>query len=298
VVAHGWTPCDQQATGRALDALFDHFDLTGDQRSFERAVRMADSLASTVAAPTGAVLPGLLRASRETGDAAHLRAACRVAEHVVDRGQLDGARDPAMAWSFLLLWERTADARFHDSGTRLVSAIVATQHESGWFAAQSASSRPAERYAQLVQLASVVEALVGCAAVLRDGEVLERARRCADALLRRFEVDRALYSRYDQRWRSDRRSACLIGCGQMARSWLSLHGTTRDPWYLNAALKMNDHLCARQRVAAGAPGVRGAIVAEQSLSGPRQLPVLSAEATAAFCSSLIAERPALRSLGC
>jgi hypothetical protein len=81
----------------------------------------------------------------------------------------------------------------------------------------------------------------------------------------------------------------------MAQNWLGLYRYTGSPWYLNAALKMNDYLCACQDVSSSHPGIRGAIAGSEPFRGGYQWYAFPSWATKYFCDALMAERQALTS---
>jgi len=129
--------------------------------------------------------------------------------------------------------------------------------------------------------------------LLQDKRVIAAGRRTADAMLRRFEIDRVLHRRYNRRWRATVRWSCLTGCAQSSENWLGLYRHTGSPWYLNAALKMNDYLVACQDVTSGHPGVRGAMAGSEPFGGGYQGYAFPSWATKYFCDALISEREAL-----
>ena len=77
---------------------------------------------------------------------------------------------------------------------------------------------------------------------LSDGErgVLYR---CADALLRRFEISGVLYEVLNRKG-AQRGGVCAISVAQMAAVWCRLYERIRDARFLNGALRANDCLAA------------------------------------------------------
>ena len=318
----GWSACYPEVTGYNLYTLFDHSARTGSRESFHRAVRMADWLltrqmpngayqggyvdqpAEPLVFNTAQVLQGLVRAARETGRDDYLQAARRAADWLVSVQDSDGAwrrhcylgvfrvTDTRIAFPLAEAWKATGVARYREAAERSLDLVCRLQTGSGWFPQCDNSLQDVDR-PNTHTLAYTVEGLLESARILDDARFFDAGRRAADAMLRRFEIDGKLRGRYDSSWRPKVDWVCLTGCAQMSGNWCGLFERTEDPIYLNAALKMNDFLCACQDVSTTHPGVRGAISGSDPLSGGYQPDAFPSWATKYFCDALIAEAKAL-----
>jgi hypothetical protein len=323
-VGTGWSAGYPEVTGYILYTLFDHFHLTQCQESYNRAVRMADWLLTVqlesgayqsgytdevpkpVVFNTGQVLQGLVRAYVETGKEVYLNAAQRAADWLVECQNPDGAwrrhcyldvfrvTDTRIAYPLLQAWKATDNKHYRDAAIRSLRYVANLQRENGWFADCDNSLEWVDQPITHT-LAYTVEGLLESGYLLDDEEIIAAGRRCADMMLRRFEVDKVLYGRYNARWRATVQWVCLTGCAQMAQNWLGLYRYTGSPWYLNAALKMNDYLCACQDVSSLHPGIRGAIAGSEPFRGGYQWYAFPSWATKYFCDALMAEHQALTS---
>lgn len=300
-------------------ALFDHALLTGDRSSFERGVRMAESLLTAIGhdrlvsstssttddpAPSpGPVLRGLLRAARETGDCRFLERSHRLAGRLADDHDGDGPPSSLERMAALVeAWEAFGEERFLDA-VDARSRLARACRDDVWLhpgsgPGDTSSSRWAStgmlagRLGELLALATIRVTLTAADA----SGVADAMRRCSDPMVRRVEIDRVLWSRYDHRWRGRPPRARTEDQARVALCWSMLSLSLHDPRYLNAAMKLNDDLGRRQLLGVGAAGDRGLIVDRRRwpLIGPRL--ARRSAGTAAFCRSLVGESLAM-SLG-
>ena len=324
-IAGGWSACYPEVTGYNLDTLFDHHHATGSAESRERAIRMAE-WELTVQLPDGAfqggyvdrpaiaivfntaqVLQGLARAFRETGDERFRRSGTRAADWLLESQDADGAwrrncyygvfrtTDTRVAYPLLDAWKSFGVDAYRAAAVRSLRYVAGRQSENGWFA-ECDNSIDFVDQPNTHTLAYTVEGFLESAYILDDEDALAAGRKAADAMLRRFEIDGALYGRYDARWRPTVSWACLTGCAQTAGNWLGLFRRTGHPSYLNAALKMNDYLVGRQNVGTRQPGIRGAIAGSDPIGGGYQPYAFPSWATKYFADALLAERRALETV--
>ena len=324
-VSGGWSACYPEVTGYNLYTLFDHHRATGSRESFERALRMADWLVTVQLASgayqggyvdqppeptvfnTAQVLQGLVRAYRETLGGAYLSAARRAADWLVAVQDSDGAwrrfcylgefrvTDTRVAYPLLEAWKATGEESYRAAAYRSLRLVAKMQHANGWFP-QCDNSVELVSQPNTHTIAYTVEGLLESGLLLGDEDLVSAARLCADAMLRRFEIDGSLRGRYDEGWRPTVSWKCLTGCAQTAKNWIRLYEHNRLPYYLNAALKMNDYLCACQDVGTAASGRRGAIPGSEPISGGYQPLSFPSWATKYFCDSLMEEARALASI--
>jgi hypothetical protein len=315
----GWSACYPEVTGYNLYTLFDDAHQSGRSESFERAVRMADWLL-TVQFPSGAypgsyvdkpaipvvfntaqILQGLIRAGQETARGSYLEAARRAADWLVSVQDADGAwrqycyigafrvTDTRIAYPLLEAWKETKDEKYRAGAIRSLRHVISTQQPNGWFPDCDNSLELVDQ-PNTHTIAYTVEGLLESGYILGDETFVAAGRRCADALLRSFEAASVLRGRYDAQWNATVPSVCLTGCAQTARNWLSLYSWTRDKTYLDAAVSMNDYLCASQDVETSDAALRGALSGSEPLGGEYQPYAFPSWATKYFCDALIAER--------
>lgn len=173
--------------------------------------------------------------------------------------------------------------------------VVSVQQENGWFP-QCDNSLALIDQPNTHTLAYTAKGLVECGIILNDKSALDAGQRCADAMLRRFEVDKVLYGRFDCRWKPTVKWVCLTGCAQVSKIWFMLYLNNGNPAYLNAGLKINDYLSTCQDVTTAHQGIRGAIGGSEPLGGQYQPYAFPSWATKFYCDALIIERRVLAAL--
>lgn len=293
-VARGWVPSAASVTADVLLAHFDHARVAGDPSSFDRGVRMAQGVLGSVdrrlpAPSDDSVLRGMLRAGRETGDPRYLDASNRLADRLAQAQRGGATPSPGVIEALLEAWVATGETAYRDAAHRGTQEVLGRQRDNGWFPADPGEAGHGGQWTGTGTLAAVVADLSASAAVAADPEASVAARSTADAMVRRFEIDRVLWSRYDERWRGHAPRARTEDQGRVALAWLALAVRSANPWYLNAALKLNDDLCARQLLHTSAPVLRGAVVEDRGWRAASARLLLRSETAAIFCRSLLAE---------
>jgi len=323
-MATGWSSGYPEVTGYNLYTLLEYHELTGDRSAYEHAVRMADweltvqlengsfqggymdQEAKPVVFNTAQVLQGLVKAYQATGRQEYLDAASRAADWLVSVQDNDGAwrkyvylgefrvTDTRVAYPLLQMWEVNGDDHCRKAAEKSLRYVVSLQKENGWLPLCDNSVETVDQPVTHT-LAYTCEGLLKSGLMLQSDSFVAAAQKTADAMLRRFEIDKVLYGRYASDWQPTVRWACLTGCAQTSEIWSILCRKTGDTRYLNAALRMNDYLCACQDVTESGTEMRGAISGAEPLGGGYQPFAFPSWATKYFCDALMAEGKALTS---
>ena len=277
-----------EVTGYIIPTMFDCAKLLQRDECRESAVRMAD-FELAIQWDDGAwqgdaigrsdkpsvfnsamIIHGLVRAYRETGDGKYLDAAVRGGDWICSSQDPDGSwwrlnydgmkrvYDSKVAESLCELAQASGHERFAEAATRNLDFVLTNQRANAWF--EHCDNSPHRNHEPLTHtIGYTVQGLIESGQMLGRQDYVDAARRTLDVLLRKFELTRDLLpGRYDRNWTPTVRSACVTGCAQISICWMRLYGLTGEPGYLNAALKMNDHLKAIQ-FAGGGPRVKGAL---------------------------------------
>jgi hypothetical protein len=227
---------------------------------------------------SGQILQGLVRAWKETADAAVGEAARRTGDWLLAEQDGDGAWKGAtyqqrthtyytmVAWSLAALGRETEDARYLDAARLNAAWAISQRRDDGWFDGINLVGNPT--YLHFV--AYVLQGLVEVGALLEDDSVVQAAEAASWRLLRTFEVRKHLPGSLNPDWSEHgRRFSCLTGNAQMSCVWLRFHERSGDLRWLNAALKVNEML--KDRVPrSGPPGVRGGVAGSSPLWGAYQ----------------------------
>lgn len=298
----GWAPSYPETTGYIIPTFLNYAKSTRETQYYERALRMADWLLTlqleTGAFPghdigkapqpvvfnTGQIMLGLIAAFHETTHHKYLRAAMRAGDWLVANQESDGSwrkhtylnrahtYHTRVAWPLLQLWEATGHEPYRRAATKNLDWALGNQLPNGWFRENGFSDNDNP------YLHTIVYAARG---LLASAEILQRNRgndaqsqryfeaavRATDTILHRFEVRRFPYAQYDSEWRSSARFSCLTGDAQIAKTWLQIYQTNRDPRFLNAALKMNDFVKSTQDLRSRNPGIRGGVKGSHPIWG-------------------------------
>jgi len=292
----GWYPPYPETTGYIVCTFYDLANATGGAAEAERATRMARWLVSIqrpdgsfpggfgtdperppVVFDVGQILQGLVRAHRETRDAAFLEAARRAGDWLVRAQDDDGAwrrheyhdiphvYETRTAWALAALSQTTQTRDYADAARRHAAWALARQRPSGWFseAAFRTGDTPLTH-----TLAYTLEGLHETGVVLKDSILAESARRGADALLARYLAaprwNRAppglVPGRLDEAWQSGDRWSCLTGSAQIALLWLRIAEEDGLPGrYLAGASRLLDAVLAVHDTTSSDEGVRGGL---------------------------------------
>jgi hypothetical protein len=290
-----WAPAYPETTGYIIVTLYEALDTLNLPVKFaedlrERALKMAGWLLAVQLpdggfpgcfaeeyAPnifnTGQILSGLLTAGLKEGNQIFLKAAERAADWMLKAQEPDGGwqkyiydRDcrgyySRAAWPLALAsgekcFPRHAD--YERAARKFADFVVARQRENGWIAGCSFfTNAMKEEYPVLHTIAYTIEGLLEIGSVFNENKYIEAAMRAAEKLMRRFEIDGALYGEYDERWHPIADYKCVTGCAQMGRIWGRCYEISGDLRYLNAMLKMNSALRFIQPVGSVSQEIRG-----------------------------------------
>jgi hypothetical protein len=218
---------------------------------------------------TGQILLGLVALYRWTGDATWLEAAARGAGWLaagVDAmgewsvGHYRGFQPSyytRVAWPMLEVWHINGDDEVRAAAERVLQNVLARRRSSGAFTGWGfVPDRPAFTHT----IAYTLRGLLESARLLDDwSRYGVPAEEALEILRRRAELAGGrLPGTFDESWRADTRFVCVTGCAQVALCLLVAEARTPDLRLVNAACKLIDAVCARQRLT-GPGGVRGAV---------------------------------------
>lgn len=221
---------------------------------------------------TGQMILGLVAAYDETSEREFLEAATRaatwLADEVDDRAgtwishSYVSGFSPAyytrVCWPMLEVSERTESIRIRQAATRILDTIASRQRPNG--VVEGWGFRP-DRPAFTHTIAYTIRGFIESARILGNdgGHLFEAALAAAEPIRRRFDMRGKLAGTFDDDLKGDYRYVCVTGNCQFAIIWLALSRLTRDPRYVNSALRVLDDALGSQRVNTLDPGVRGAI---------------------------------------
>ncbi len=111
-----------------------------------------------------------------------------------------------------------------------------------------------------------------------------------------YAMPRYLTALLDEQWRPRARYSCLTGDAQIALVWLGIYRLTRDARFLNAALKMLDHVKKTQIVRRARNGIRGGIAGAHPVWGEYQDFVYPNWAAKFFADAIMTQESIMKEL--
>ena len=220
---------------------------------------------------TGQILKGLAALHRVTGERVWLDAARRAADWlargVSQHGDWGGGdyRAPQtpsyythVAWPMLEVWSLSGDDAVRRAAERVLRFVLARRRRDGWFEGWSfKESWPACTHTIAYTLRGLLES-----ARLVDNWTAygEPAVPALERLARHAELTGGrLAGAYAEGWKGVTSYSCLTGNVQLALCLLVREERDRDLRLVNAAAKLTDYVCSRQRLGHALSAIRGAV---------------------------------------
>ncbi len=297
-LSEGWKPSYPETTGYIIPTLLDYAAKTGDDSWRDRALRAARWLVgeqlengaiyggpvdADVKKPaifnTGMVMKGWARVC-EAGEGGSVRSALTKAmDLLVESQDEDGAwrkhlsiyaRGTEHVYHTRVAWALAMTGKVLDredalrAAERNVAWAMTLRSPNGWY-----------RHNDLVDdshplthtIAYATRGTLETAAILGRQDWIDECRVTADALLGAQQNDGAIPGRLSKEWKPAAKYVCLTGLAQIALIWFRLHKLTGETGYVDAALRANRYLMARQDICTTNPGIRGAIKGSYPIQG-------------------------------
>ncbi|MEW6608395.1 MAG: pectate lyase [bacterium] len=321
----GWSTSYPEVTGYIIPTFFDYYHLTSHEEIRNRAIKMADFEVSIQmengafqggyigrgAKPTvfntAQILQGLTRAYKETNDLKYYNAAKKSADWICAVQDDDGAwrqyvyldivrgYDTRVDLPLLEFYQINQEDKYRQAARKNIEWALTLQQENGWF--KDCDNSPKRNFEPLTHtIGYTIEGLLESGILLNEQRYIEKATISADALLKRFEIDKSLKGRYNSDWKPTVTSCCLTGCAQMSIIWMRLFEKTKDFKYLNASLKMNDFLISTQVLNSSDKGIQGGIKGSHPIWGDYRIFSYPSWATKYFVDALILEDRIIKQL--
>jgi len=290
----GWTASYPETTGYIIPTFFNYYRYTGNDKYKDRAIAMSDwvvsiqmnngafqgELIDVLPKPevfnTGQVLGGLIRAYEETKNNKYIDSAIRAGDWLVNIQNDDGAwrqytygdlprtYHSRIAWFLLELYKYTKDNKYLQSSLRQLNWSLSHQQDNGFFD-NCAFDDVSPPFIHTISYA--VEGFLESGIILNQSKYINAARRVANVLLNIFEENGFLAGHYNNGWTSNAQYTCLTGNAQISFVWLRFYEITKEIRYLNAAIKMNNHLKSLQDLNNNNKGIKGGIKGSHPIWG-------------------------------
>lgn len=261
-----WANSYPETTGYIIPTFYRYWQLTGDERFRERAIRMADweceiqlpdggVLAGALGDSdqptvfnTGQVLFGWVRAFEQEGAAAYLEAAVRAAHWLCDVMDDDGCwrkfgspmtlssgpnlYNTRSAWGMMRVHEISGEQRFFDAAIANLEWALSQKIDNGWLKHNCLQDNE-QPFTHTLAYAMRGFMEIGIYAKRQD--FLDEAIKIGDAVLEKRLSNGLLPGRFNNDWEPTVNWSCLTGNAQFCINWGRLFQITGEEKYRQAA---------------------------------------------------------------
>jgi len=300
----GWRGPYPETTGYIIETFIEYSSIMQDTSYLDRAVRMGDweceiQLDSgavrggvgvndyPIVFNTGQVMLGWAALYRETGERRYLDSAIRAADWLVSIQDEDGkwsrytyksiphAYHTRVAWQMFEISKLSGDDRYRSTAERNIQWTLSGAKANGWIENMAFMT---EETPLTHTIAYTIRGLLESSQYQSEPDryrTMEVVLMAAENLMKRFELRKPdpysmpdyLPARLNNKWKPGAEYSCLTGNCQIAIIWLKLFELTEDARFLNAALKIIDHVKATQSLDSSNPGIRGGIAGSFPIQG-------------------------------
>jgi len=291
----GWLPSYPETTGYIIPTFLEYGHIKNDPVFLYRALRMGDweieiQLADgavrggigintyPIVFNTGQVIIGWIALYQETGESRFLNAAVKAADWLADVQDDDGkwsrytlnnvphAYHTRVVWPILEVYAQTKNERYKLCAEKYLKWVLSQSKENGWFAYMGFRK---EDTPFTHTIAYTIRGLLECAPYFEKNfqkEIMSVVRIASENIINCYERRKRSFDQYppplygtlNEKWESKDRYSCVTGNAQLAIIWLKLYKLYRNPYYLNAGVKILEQVKAMQCFLQN-PEIRGAI---------------------------------------
>lgn len=319
----GWSRSYPETTGYIISTFLDYFNKTGKEEHRNRAARMADWILSIQMESgaftghhvgvkpdprvfnTGMVLTGLMRIFKETQDEKYLEAAKKAGDFLAETQETDGSWKKCafhglahtyytrVAWALLQLNLILPQEGYAESARKNLDWALRQKKDNGWFD-KCAFEAGKDPYTHTI--AYMVEGLLESGILTKEKKYYEPAMDIAERLLKIYEIKKRMPGTFNEKWRGDFSYSCLTGDAQISVIWHKVYKFSGDARFLNAAVKINDHLKEKQNKVIPLNGIRGGICGSSPVWGAYHPFWVPSWAVKFFVDALLSEEEAMAGL--
>ncbi len=300
----GWRPAYPETTGYIINTFLNYSDFINDKKFLERAIKMGDWEIEIqlpdgavrggtgindypIVFNTGQVILGWTSLFSITKEERFLIAAKKAADWLINVQDSDGkwskyefnntphAYHTRVAWPILKVYALTNEERYKESALKNINWVLSNAKDNGWFDYMG-FSKDQDPFTHTI--AYTIRGFIESSAYM-DEElkrcILNLVYKAAENIMVTFELKKkSLYSMpeylsgtLNNKWKSASNFSCLTGNVQLAIIWLKLSKLKNDPRFLNSAIKIIDHVKAKQNLETSNLGIRGAIAGSYPIWG-------------------------------
>ena len=295
----GWFPSYPETTGYIIPTILSYSERTRNTEAYKRAIRMADweceiqmengaiqggfvgQNASPAIFNTGQVIFGWVQAFLKTGKERYLHCAVKAGEFLKSCQDDDGAwrqnlsdfttnkisfysYNTRTAWALFTLSEQAGDKSYAKSAIKNINFTLKHQKSNGFFE-NNCLSDPDKPL--LHTIAYCIRGILEIGIKRKDERYIENARKAADQLLLKMDIDGKLSGRFYHDWSGSVSWSCLTGQAQIAIIWGRLFQVTQEQDYMIGMGKANRFLIQKQIINKRKKHLNGGIPGSDPISG-------------------------------
>jgi len=300
----GWMPPYPETTGYIIPTFLQYGSLNGDASYNERAIKMGD-WEIEIQLPTGSVRGGIgineypivfnagqvilgwASLYRETELNRFLGAATKAANWLLSVQDDDGkwskhtykniphVYHTRVAWSLLEVYRLTNEIKYKIAAEKQIFWALSQAKENAWFSHMGFTLNEIPlTHTIAYTLCGLLESSFFFEEETKK-KLLSVVQTASEKIIMRYELRKKdpysmpmyLYATLNEKWKSKDNYSCLTGDAQVAIIWLKLYKISNDARFLNAALKLIDHVKATQSLDSRNLGIRGAIAGSYPIWG-------------------------------
>lgn len=270
-LVNGWSSSYPETTGYIIPTLLQYASEKNDTNIEEAAIKAADWLVEIQRPPggwqggrvienkppivfnTAQIIRGLIAVYHLTRNQKYLDSAIKAGDWLCSIQDDEGtwtrhalmkkARvyDSYVDYPLLMLHKETRLEKYRNHAIRNLDWIVdEKQHENGWF--EDCDNTIKRNHKPILHtIAYTIDGLLDCGIYLNERKYVEAARKAADVLKEKFDLDGFLHGRYNNDWKGSEHMI-LTGCAQMSIVWQKMAHYSGNKNYAITARKMNSLL--------------------------------------------------------
>jgi hypothetical protein len=207
-------------------------------------------------------------------------------------------------WPLLELYAVTRNDSFRKAAERNIAWALRYAQPNGWFDKMAFTE---QKIPFTHTIGYTLQGLLESSPHLGDEmrkKIIAAVRSAAEHILITYEANkddpyampRYLAAMLDEQWRPRGRFSCLTGNAQLALVWFGVYRLTRDARFLNAALKMLDHVKKTQIVRRARSGIKGGIAGSYPIWGEYQHFIYPNWAAKFFADAIMTQESIMKEL--
>jgi hypothetical protein len=249
---------------------------------------------------TGQTIFGFVKTFEVTGDKKYQDAAVKAADWLISQQEKDGSwikyaahnmphtYYSRVAWSLLKVHQIFSADRYIESCIQNIEWCLKQQEDNGWFRNASFNLRNHHRPFTHT-IAYTIRGILESGIYLQNEKYINTAKKVIDNLAIEIQPNGFVYGTFNKDWKGDKKFSCLTGNAQLSMNFLRLAQLKKSEMYFKIASIINNYLKSRQNISTNNLNIRGAIAGSYPIWGGYMHFMYPNWATKFFVDALILE---------